>query len=53
MWPMTTDVMSSIVCVMGTQFIVQNKVVLFRATDDNPQLALFRASTIWKNVTNL
>ena len=25
MWPMTTDVMSSIVCVMGTQFIVQKR----------------------------
>ena len=27
--------------------------VLFRATDDNPQLALFRASSVWKNATNL
>jgi len=27
--------------------------VLFRATDDNPQLALFRASNVWKNATNL
>ena len=27
--------------------------VLFRATDDNPQLALFRDSRVWKNATNL
>jgi len=27
--------------------------VLFRATDDNPQLALFRASNVCKNATNL
>ena len=27
--------------------------VLFTATDDNPQLALFRASNVWKNATNL
>jgi len=27
--------------------------VLFRATDDNPHLALFRASNVCKNVTNL
>jgi len=27
--------------------------VLFRATDYNPQLAVFRASNIWKNATNL
>jgi len=26
---------------------------LFRATDDNPQLALFRASNVWKNAINL
>jgi len=25
----------------------------FSATDDNPQLALFRASNVWKNATNL
>jgi len=29
------------------------KPVLFRATDDNPQLALFGASNVWKNATNL
>ena len=27
--------------------------VLFRTTDDNPQLALLRASDAWKNATNL
>ena len=27
--------------------------VLFRATDYNPQLAVFRACNIWKNATNL
>jgi len=27
--------------------------VLFRAINDNPQLALFRASNVWKNTTNL
>ena len=30
-----------------------SQMVLFRATDDNIQLALFRASNIWKNATNL
>jgi len=25
----------------------------FRATDDNPQLVLFRAANVWKNATNI
>jgi len=31
--------------------ITSSQPVLFIATDDNPQLALFRASNVWKNAT--
>jgi len=34
-------------------FFHTSQPVLFRATDDNPQLALFGAFNVWKNATNL
>jgi len=33
--------------------VVTSQPVLFRATDDNPQMALFRASNVRKNATNV